>query len=278
MQVFAPTPFRYSGVDYPYGYQSLDQALADTLIAAGLVRATTPSAAGGGSASFGSLTGAPTDNASLGSALSARVAASSVGAANGVAGLDGTGKVPTAQLPASIQGALNYQGAWNASTNSPALTSGSGTKGFYYTVSVAGTTTLDGTSSWSAGDHVAFNGATWEKFDGIASEVLTVAGKTGAVTLVPSDISGMGVPTSQTTGHTFSNSDNGEHIIASGTPAYVLNSGLANGWGVSIKGAFTLSGTATVTDLRTTTGTAMCSLVQTDTAGTGLTYDLVGTK
>lgn len=29
-------------------------------------------------------------------------------------------------------GALNYKGAWNATTNSPALASGVGTKGDYY--------------------------------------------------------------------------------------------------------------------------------------------------
>jgi hypothetical protein len=46
---------------------------------------------------------------------------SAVGAANGVASLDSTGHVPTAQLPATVQGALNYQGAWNAATNTPTL-------------------------------------------------------------------------------------------------------------------------------------------------------------
>jgi hypothetical protein len=40
-------------------------------------------------------------------------------------------------------GALNYKGTWNASTNSPALASGVGTKGDYYVVSVAGATTLN---------------------------------------------------------------------------------------------------------------------------------------
>jgi hypothetical protein len=35
-------------------------------------------------------------------------------------------------------GALNYQGTWNAATNTPTLASGVGTKGDYYYVSVAG--------------------------------------------------------------------------------------------------------------------------------------------
>jgi hypothetical protein len=122
---------------------------------------------------------------------------SAVGAANGVASLDSTGHVPTAQLPATVQGALNYQGAWNAATNTPTLASGTGTKGFYYTVSTAGGTTLDGISQWNAGDHAAFNGASWEKLDGLASEVISVAGRTGAVTLSTTDISGLGSMASQ---------------------------------------------------------------------------------
>lgn len=96
---------------------------------------------------------------------------------------------------------------------------------------------------------------------------------------------GGGVPTTVATGHTFANADNGESAVASGTPAWSLSTGLMAGWGISVKGAFTLTAGAGllsigagVTDLRTTTGTAWCCIQQTDTAGTGLTYDLVGTK
>jgi hypothetical protein len=63
-------------------------------------------------------------------------------------------------------GALNYKGTWNASTNTPALASGVGTKGDYYVVSVAGSTTLDGISNWGVGDWVAFNGSTWQRVEG----------------------------------------------------------------------------------------------------------------
>lgn len=79
--------------------------------------------------------------------------------------LDVTGKVPISQLPASVVGALNYKGAWNAATNTPALASGVGTQGYYYVVSVAGTTTLDGISDWQIGDWAVFNGTIWEKID-----------------------------------------------------------------------------------------------------------------
>ena len=63
-------------------------------------------------------------------------------------------------------GALNYKGTWNATTNTPALASGVGTKGDYYVVSVAGTTTLDGISNWGVGDWVAFNGSAWQRVEG----------------------------------------------------------------------------------------------------------------
>jgi hypothetical protein len=241
-------------------------------------------ALGGGGPGAYSIAGAsdyssaslPVDAAAAAAAqatANAAIPASQKGAANGVAPLGSDQKLATQYLPSAVLGGLNYQGTYNASTNTPAIVAGN--KGFYWKVSVAGTALGH---NFSVGDWAVDNGAAIDKVDGNENEVLSVAGKTGAVTLVPGDITGLGVPTAQAGGHTFSNADNGQHVIASGTPAYVLNSGLVNGWGVSIKGAFSLSGTATVTDLRTTTGTAMCSLVQTDTAGTGLTYDLVGTK
>lgn len=63
-------------------------------------------------------------------------------------------------------GALNYKGTWNASTNTPALASGVGTKGDYYVVSVAGSTALDGISTWGVGDWATFNGSVWQRVEG----------------------------------------------------------------------------------------------------------------
>jgi hypothetical protein len=62
--------------------------------------------------------------------------------------------------------ALNYKGTWNASTNTPTLASGVGTKGNYYVVSVAGATTLNGISNWGVGDWVAYNGSVWQWVEG----------------------------------------------------------------------------------------------------------------
>lgn len=89
-------------------------------------------------------------------------------------------------------GAMTYKGTWNAATNSPALASGVGTKGFLYTVSVAGATNLDGVTQWNVGDKAVFNGAAWEKIEGQAAEVLSVAGRTGAVVLAAGDITDSG--------------------------------------------------------------------------------------
>lgn len=63
-------------------------------------------------------------------------------------------------------GAINYKGTWNATTNTPTLASGVGTKGDYYVVSTAGSTNLDGQTLWGVGDWAVFNGSIWEKVDG----------------------------------------------------------------------------------------------------------------
>ena len=66
---------------------------------------------------------------------------------------------------ASVAGGLSYQGTWNASTNTPTLASGAGTNGYYYIVSTAGSTNLDGITDWQIGDWLLFNGTTWQKID-----------------------------------------------------------------------------------------------------------------
>lgn len=89
---------------------------------------------------------------------------------------------------AAITGGLNYQGTWNASTNTPALTSGVGTKGFLYVVSVAGSTTLDGNSTWAVGDFVNFNGTVWQRIPAQSVQVSSFNTRTGAITLSLSDV------------------------------------------------------------------------------------------
>ena len=117
------------------------------------------------------------------------------GAANGVATLDSGGKVPTSQIPQ--MGDLNYQGTWNASTNTPTLVSSSGTKGYYYVVSVAGNTNLNGITDWAVGDWAVYNGSVWQKIDN-TDAVTSVNGYTGTVVLSYSDVGAF--PATSTTG------------------------------------------------------------------------------
>jgi len=121
-------------------------------------------------------------------ALNLKVDASQLGVASGVATLDATGKLLTAQIPSALLGATVYQGVWNASTNTPTLVSGTGTKGQYYKVSVAGTTSIDGNANWTVGDIIIYNGTTWDAIQGGTSDVSSVFGRVGAVTLLAADV------------------------------------------------------------------------------------------
>lgn len=85
------------------------------------------------------------------------------------------------QINGLLGGAM-YQGVWNASTNSPALSSGVGTKGYYYVVNVNGSTNLDGITDWKVGDWAIFNGTTWDKVDN-TDAVSSVNGAIGAVSI-----------------------------------------------------------------------------------------------
>ena len=65
----------------------------------------------------------------------------------------------------ALTGVLQFQGTWNASTNTPALASNVGTSGDYYIVSVAGSTNLNGITDWQLGDWAVFANTTWTKVD-----------------------------------------------------------------------------------------------------------------
>ena len=83
---------------------------------------------------------------------------------------------------ASVAGGLNFQGTWNASTNTPTLASGVGVNGYYYITATAGSTNLDGITDWQIGDWLIFNGTVWQKIDQ-SNLVTSVNGQTGAVSV-----------------------------------------------------------------------------------------------
>ena len=116
-------------------------------------------------------------------ALSVRQAANSSiaaksGSVNGIASLDGNGKIPLTQLSDSIIGQVEYMGLWAASTNTPTLPTTPDEKGHYYVVSASGT---QFGHSFVVGDWVISNGASWDKVDN-TDAVSSVNGRTGNVT------------------------------------------------------------------------------------------------
>jgi hypothetical protein len=104
---------------------------------------------------------------------------------NGYASLDSNGKVPLTQINDALIGNVNYQGLWNASTNTPTLANppSSGTKGYYYIVSTAGT--FAGIS-FEVGDWIISNGSAWQKVDN-TDAVSSVFGRTGNVVAANGD-------------------------------------------------------------------------------------------
>lgn len=109
------------------------------------------------------------------------------GANSGVATLDSGGKIPLAQLPASL---MEYQGTWNATTNSPSLADGTGVSGYFYRVSTAGTQNLgSGSQTFVVGDWVMYNGTIWQLAHSGADVVISVNGQAGVVVLSTTDIS-----------------------------------------------------------------------------------------
>lgn len=131
-------------------------------------------------------------------------AVSEKGMANGYAGLDGSGKVPVAQLPDTVVGAVDYKGTWNANTNTPNIGAGSPDKGDYYVVNVAGATSLGGITDWKIGDWAIYNGTAWEKVDN-TDQVTSVFGRQGVVVAQTGDYTATQVSSTAPAGYAGTN-------------------------------------------------------------------------
>jgi hypothetical protein len=190
------------------------------------------------------------------------------GAANGVATLDAGGKVPVSELPAAVLGALSYQGTWDASTNTPTLTSSVGTKGYYYVVSVAGNTNLNGITDWLVGDWAVYNGTVWQKVDNTET-VTSVNGQTGAVVLTTTNIA-EGTNEYFTQARARTSISAGTGISYDNTTGVVTNA--APDQTVSITGAGTSVVTGTYPNFTVTSNDAFVGTVTSvaATAGTGI--------
>lgn len=141
---------------------------------------------------WGAITGAVTDSTSLVSYLTGNYEQlSNKGIAGGYVPLDGGAKIPSIHLPSSV---MQYQGQWNATTNSPTLVNGIGDTGDVWEVILAGTQNFGaGAIMFKEGDWAVYNGTVWEKSIN-SNEVVSVNGFTGAITLRANHISIVGYP------------------------------------------------------------------------------------
>jgi hypothetical protein len=108
---------------------------------------------------------------------------SKIGSVNGIATLDGGGKVPATQLPNSV---MEFQGYFNPNTST--LVNGTGNAGDVWEADTVGSCDFGaGAISFKVGDWAVYASGIWHKSLN-SNEVTSVAGKTGTVTLVSSDV------------------------------------------------------------------------------------------
>jgi hypothetical protein len=175
-------------------------------------------------------------------------------------------------------GALNYKGTWNASTNSPTLASGVGTKGDYYVVSVAGSTNLDGETLWGVGDWAVFNGSVWQRVEGGNTiNATTVSASTSVTTPIvqATNSGGLALKNSGGTTQLALGAGGGDNITLSVatniTPANANVAISPTGTGtvaISPAGALTINPTAASTINNTSIGATTASTGKFSTAET----------
>ena len=152
-----------------------------------------------------------------------------------------TGAQIQTAINTALTGVLQFEGTWNASTNSPNLSSGTGTSGDYYIVSVAGNTNLDGITDWAIGDWAVFANTTWTKIDNSQVGNVTGSGSSGRIAVWNSASN-----ITSDTGLTFNTSSNaltvGGAVTWSGGSSAESNSAYDN-----MITAFSDSGSSTIT-------------------------------
>lgn len=125
-------------------------------------------------------------------------------------------------------GALNYKGTWDASTNTPTLTSSVGTKGDYYVVSVAGSTNLNGITNWGIGDLATFNGSVWQRVEGGADGNFVNLSVSGTSTLSNLTVSTALALDASKNVVSVTNTGTGSNVLAT-APTLVGNVSLSTG-------------------------------------------------
>lgn len=129
---------------------------------------------------------APQDAMTLSYADATYINLNQEGVPNGVATLDGSGKIPVTQLPSVV---MEYQGSWDPNTNTPVLSDGTSTNGFVYYVTALRIAPVAGLNdpsmhNFQIGDLIIYSGVlnAWQLVTPAAG-VSFVNGAQGAVTV-----------------------------------------------------------------------------------------------
>lgn len=106
--------------------------------------------------------------------------------------LDSNNRIKPEYLPDSITGAMVYKGTWDASTNTPAIPAAEAANlGWLYVVAVAGSTDIDGNTTWNVGDWLVSDGTKWQRVPALVAAVVSVNGQTGAVVINATNLPGL---------------------------------------------------------------------------------------
>lgn len=158
---------------------------------------------------------------------------------------DGVRKISRADLFGDFDGVLNYRGTWNASTNTPDLTTEC-TQGYYYVVSDEGSTNLNGITDWGVNDWAVCNGTEWQQIVNTIY-VDSVFGRTGAITAENGDYNASQITFSPGSGITANNLQDALQQVKDGNLSSDLPDGtVLVGDANNTAQAVTLSGDATV--------------------------------
>jgi len=143
----------------------------------------------------------------------------------GIPQLDINGKILVSQLPNSV---MEYQGTWNATTNTPYLVNGVGNAGDVWLVSTGGVHNFGaGNITFVVSDQVIYSGTIWQKASGTSGTVTSVGLSTNGDSIT---ISNSPVTTSATITANF-NGTNLQYVNGAGNlttfPTLITSIGLS---------------------------------------------------
>ena len=167
----------------------------------------------------------------------------------------------------ALSGVITYISTWNANTNTPTLTAGSGIVGNAYIVSVGGTQTTPSGSAvaYNVGDFVVYGNGIWDRLESI-NLISSVFGRTGVITAQIGDYT-----IAQIT-NGLSNSLNAGSLFVGNSSNIATGVALSGDGTLSNAGVLSISANA-ITNTKLSTMATM-TLKGNNTGGTGSPSDL----